>query len=60
MKKSINQSTLTIILNGFSILALIFMGLARVFDTSIIKKVLLGLVIGLFFVNFFVLLYGNI
>ena len=28
MKKSINQSTLTIILNGLSILALLFMGLA--------------------------------
>lgn len=39
MKKSINQSTLTIILNGLSILALIFMGLA-LFSNSHIRELL--------------------
>lgn len=39
MKKSINQSTLTVILNGFSILALIFMGLA-LFSNSHIRNLL--------------------
>ena len=39
MKKSINQSTLTIILNGFSIFALIFMGLA-LFSNSHIRDLL--------------------
>lgn len=39
MKKAINQSTLTVILNGFSILALIFMGLA-LFSNSHIRELL--------------------
>lgn len=39
MKKSINQSTLTFILNGISILALIFMGLA-LFSNSHIRGLL--------------------
>ena len=39
MKKSINQSTLTFILNGISILALIFMGLA-LFSNSHIRDLL--------------------
>ncbi len=39
MKKSINQSTLTIILNGLSILALLFMGLA-LFGNSHIRDLL--------------------
>lgn len=39
MKKTINQSTLTVILNGFSILALLFMGLA-LFSNSHIRELL--------------------
>lgn len=39
MKKSINQSTLTLILNGISILSLIFMGLA-LFSNSHIRSLL--------------------
>ncbi len=39
MKKSINQSTLTIILNGLSILALLFMGIA-LFGNSHIRDLL--------------------
>lgn len=39
MKKSINQSTLTLIMNGFSVLALIFMGLA-LFSNSHIRNLL--------------------
>ena len=39
MKKSINQSTLTIILNGLSILALLFMGVA-LFGNSHIRELL--------------------
>ncbi len=39
MKKSINQSTLTLVLNGLSVLALIFMGLA-LFSNSHIRELL--------------------
>lgn len=37
MKKAMNQSTLTLILNGVSILALIFMGVALFFNSHILK-----------------------